>query len=60
MEKHICYDKLTKKKQREIDQKRRGTWLGVNCVTRRLEDSKVYNRKKAQNWKKDSGIALFS
>lgn len=60
MEKHICYDKLTKKKQREIDQKRRGTWLGVNPVTRRLEDSKVYNRKKAQNWKKDSGIALFS
>ena len=59
MEKHICYDKLQKKKQREIDQRKRGTWLGVNPVTRRPENSKAYNRKKAQAWKKDSGLALY-
>ena len=38
MEKHVCYDKLTKKKRREIDLKKRGSWLGVNPVTRRPED----------------------
>lgn len=59
MEKHICYDKLQKKKQREIDQRKRGSWLGVNPVTRRPESSKAYNRRKAQAWKKDSGLALF-
>ena len=59
MEKHVCYDKLQKKKQREIDGRKRGSWLGVNPVTRRPENSRAYNRKKAQAWKKDSGLALF-
>lgn len=59
MEKHVCYDKLTKKKQREIDGRKRGTWYGISPVTRRPESSKAYNRRKAQDWKKDSGLALF-
>ena len=59
MEKHVCYDKLQKKKQREIDQRKRGSWLGVNPVTRRPDNSRAYQRKKAQDWKKDSGLALF-
>lgn len=59
MEKHVCYDKLQKKKQREIDQRKRDSWLGVNPVTRKPESSKTYNRRKAQDWKKDSGLALF-
>ncbi|MEG1676494.1 MAG: hypothetical protein RR379_02395 [Clostridia bacterium] len=59
MKKHICYDALTKKKKREIDQKKRGTWLGVNPVTRKPENSKVYNRKKTQGWKKNSGLAFL-
>lgn len=60
MNKHVCYGKLTKKKQREIDQIKRGTWFGLNPDTRRPENSKAYNRKKAQGWKKDSGLALFN
>ncbi len=60
MKKHICYDKLTKKKKREIDLINRGTWFGVNPVTRRPENSKAYDRRKAQDWKKDSGLALLS
>ncbi|MEG0741627.1 MAG: hypothetical protein RR521_05330 [Clostridia bacterium] len=60
MEKHVCYDKLTKKKQRAIAQRKRGTWYGINPTTRKPENSKAYNRRKAQDWKKDSGLALFS
>lgn len=59
MKKHICYDKLTKKKKHEIDLISRGTWFGVNPVTRKPENSKAYNRRKAQDWKKDSGLALL-
>lgn len=60
MVKHICYDKLQKKKQQQLDRRKRGSWLGVNPVTRRAESSKAYDRKKAQDWKKDSGLALFA
>ena len=59
MSRMISYEKLSKKERRRIDQKKRGTWYGVNPVTRRPENSKAYNRKKAQDWKKDSGTALF-
>ena len=59
MSKHVCYDKLSKKEQRKIDLMRCGSWLGVNPVTRKPEDSKAYRRTKAQGWKKDSGLALF-
>lgn len=59
MEKHICYEKLPKKKRQEINRRKRGTWLGVSPVTRRPENSKAYDRRKAQGWKKDSGPAFF-
>ena len=48
MEKHIPYSKLSKKKQRELNAKRRGTWGGVNPVTRRPPNPKAYNRQKAR------------
>ena len=35
MEKFIPYEKLSKKKQRELDLKRRGSWGGLNPVTRK-------------------------
>jgi len=53
------YEKLPKKKQHELDQQKRGSWNGVNPVTRKPEDSKVYNRNKAQSWKKDNSDALL-
>ena len=53
MEKFIPYEKLSKKEKRKIDQAKRQTWGDFNPVTRKPENSKVYNRKKAQAWKRD-------
>ena len=59
MERFIPYEKLSKKKQRELDLKKRGSWGGLNPVTRRPKNPKAYDRRKAQSWKKDSGSAPF-
>ena len=59
MEKFIPYEKLSKKKQRELDALRRGSWGGLNPVTRKPEPPKAYNRKKAQSWKKHSDSEPF-
>ena len=52
MEKFIPYEKLSKKEKRKIDQARRQTWGELNPVTRKPENSKAYNRKKSQAWKR--------
>ena len=52
MEKFIPYEKLSKKEKRKIDQARRQTWGELNPVTRKQENSKAYNRKRTQEWKK--------
>ena len=62
MEKFIPYEKLSKKKQRELDRQRRTLWT-ISPVTRAPQNSKAYNRKKAQNWRKeppDSVLSVFS
>ena len=51
MERFIPYEKLSKKKKRELDAMKRGSWGGLNPVTRRPENPKAYNRKKAQGRK---------
>ena len=48
MEKFIPYEKLSKKKRRELDARQRGSWNGFSPVTRRPENPKAYNRKKAR------------
>ena len=53
MEKFIPYEKLSKKEQQKINKARRGTWGELNPVTRKPQNSKAYNRKRAQAWKKD-------
>ncbi len=58
MEKFIPYEKLSKKKRRELDAARRTVWT-INPVTRRPENSKAYNRKKAQKRFDDSGFCAF-
>ncbi len=58
MEKFIPYEKLSKKKQRELNAARRGTWT-INPVTRKPENPKAYNRKTARKWKYDSHSVLF-
>ena len=64
MEKFIPYEKLSKKEKRKLDQARRQTWGELNPVTRKPENSRAYNRKKARNWTREmhetnSGSFLF-
>lgn len=54
MEKFIPFEKLPKKRQRELMAQKRGTWGGLSPVTRKPENPKVYNRKKARRWSDDS------
>ncbi len=53
MEKYVPYGKLSKKKRRELDAKRRGSWGGLCPVTRKPPNPKAYNRKKARRWDAD-------
>ncbi|MBQ9250561.1 MAG: hypothetical protein IJ179_09385 [Oscillospiraceae bacterium] len=47
MEKFIPYDKLSKKKKRELDTQRRGSWA-MSPVTRKPANPKAYDRRKAR------------
>ena len=53
MEKLIPYEKLSKKEKRKIDQAKRQTWGELNPVTRKPTNSKAYNRRKSQDWKRE-------
>lgn len=52
MDRFIPYEKLSKKKQREQNKKRRVTW-GFSPVTRNTQNPKAYNRQKARKWNPD-------
>ncbi len=58
MDKYIPYEKLSKKKKRELNAKHRSTWGGMNPVTRRTENAKAYNRKKAQRMNYDDSFSV--
>ena len=53
MEKFIPYEKLSKKEKKKMNLAKRQTWGSMSPVTRKPENSKAYNRRKEQNWKKD-------
>ena len=53
MEKFIPYEKLSKKEKRKMDLAKRQTWGELNPVTRKPQNSKAYNRKRTQEWKKE-------
>ena len=57
MEKYIPYEKLSKKKKRELDGGKRRIWA-ISPVTRKPENPKAYNRKKAQKRMDDPGSVL--
>ena len=60
MQKHIPFDKLSKKKQRELNAQRRGSWNGVNPVTRKTDNGKAYNRKKTQRgWEDPMAVSFY-
>lgn len=53
MEKFVPYEKLSKKEKKKRDTQRRGTWGELNPVTRKPANSRAYNRKRSQDWKKE-------
>ncbi len=60
MKQFIPYEKLSKKKKRELDQKSRGSWGAINPVTKRPPNPKAYNRKKARNRRNAPDTVLFT
>jgi len=50
MEKFVPFEKLSKKQQKELNSHKRKTWGELNPVTRKPENPKAYNRRKAQKW----------
>ena len=51
------YEKLSKKKKRELYAGKRAIWA-IIPVTRKSENPKAYNRKKAQKWTNDPDSVL--
>lgn len=49
MEKFIAYEKLSKKKQKELNKAKRGTWGVMSPITKVKPSAKVYSRKKKQD-----------
>ena len=58
MEKFIPYDKLSKKKKRELAAQRRGSW-GMSPVTRKPTNRKAYDRRKARQTDDPSDALCF-
>ena len=57
MEKFVPYQKLSKKKRRELNAKRREIWP-ISPITRKPENPKAYNRKKAQRRENDDSRSV--
>ncbi len=60
MEKYVPFEKLSKKKQKERNAQQRGSWYGINPVTRKAKNGKAYDRKKARKWSEDLPDRAFS
>lgn len=45
----VPYEKLSKKERRKLDLAKRQTWGPLDPVTRKPDNSKAYNRRKARN-----------
>lgn len=59
MKKFVEYEKLSKKRKKEIDKAKRTTWGNVIPVTKKVESAKIYNRKKHQRRDWESGAGVF-
>lgn len=59
MEKYVPYDKLSKKKRRELDARRRGSWGALNPVTRKPANPRAYKRRKRKWDAEDPTSASF-
>ena len=49
-QKYVPLEKQSKQKQKEFNASQRRDWGGLNPVTRKVPNSKLYNRKKSERW----------
>lgn len=47
-EKYVPYEKMSKKAQKELNQKKRNSWGELSPVTRIVPNKKAYNRASAK------------
>ena len=59
MEKFVPFEKLSKRKKRELNARKRRSWNGLDPVTRRPPDPKAYNRRKAPRWQEEPPERFF-
>ena len=59
MKAFVPYEKLSKKQKKEIDRARRADWGDTNPVSRKIENAKIYNRKKHRIGREDFGTGAF-
>ncbi len=52
MDKFTPYNKLSKKRKRELNARKREVWT-ISPVTRKPRNPKAYRRKKLQDWESD-------
>ncbi len=53
MEKFIPFEKLSKKRQKELNKAKRTTWGMTNPVTRREKNPRAYDRNKLRSEKSE-------
>lgn len=56
MKKFIPYEKLSKKKKRELNEQRRNSWGTLNPVTRKTKNIKAYDRAKNRRRRDDDSF----
>ena len=54
MEKFAPFEKLSKKEQKKQNAARRNTWGAMSPVTRKPQNSRAYDRRKNNAWRKDT------
>lgn len=59
MENFVPFEKLSKKKQKELNAMKRRGWNGINPVTRKPANPKAYNRRKAQNRSEFDSVPFY-
>lgn len=56
MKKFISLEKLSKKKQRKLNKKKRTTWGSLDPTTRKPDNSNAYNRNKRKEMDRREAI----
>ena len=59
MERYIPVDKLSKKQRKAYYAAKRGSWNGVNPVSRQVPSKKIYNRKQAKHWREEDALPVL-